>query len=269
MIRPENISFAGHRALVTGGARGIGRATCEALASLGADVAVCDRLTDELDDTVAVLRGLGSDVIAEVMDVRDAGAVEALVDSIGGRWDSLDILVNNAGGGFVADTLEVSPNGRAALMSENFTQVLDVTARCVPLMRGGGAIVNITSIEAHRAGPGFGIYSAMKAGVENLTRTLALELADQRIRVNAVAPDMIPTPGDAELAAAAGAMAESDQWALTPWPDEGSPDDVAGAVVWLCSGWSRFVTGTTVHVDGGTSAASGWRRRTDGGNWLL
>lgn len=254
---------------MTGGARGIGRATCEALASLGADVAVCDRLSDELADTAGALRDSGADVVAEEMDVRDPDAVAALVDAISDRWGSLDILVNNAGGGFVADTLEVSPNGRAALMSENFTQVLDVTAKCVPLMPSGSAIVNITSIEGHRAGPGFGIYSAMKAGVENLTRTLALELADRRIRVNAVAPDMIPTPGDAELAAAAGAMANAGEWRMTPWPDEGRPDDVAGAVVWLCSGLSRFVTGTTVHVDGGTSAASGWRRRVDGGTWVL
>ena len=164
--------------------------------------------------------------------------------------------------------LDVSPGGRSALVAENFSQVLDVTARVVPLMERGGAVVNVTSIEGHRAGPGFGIYSAMKAAVENLTRTLALELADRRIRVNAVAPDMIPTPGDAGLMADSAAVSDTG-WALTPWPDEGHPDDVAAAVVWLVSPMGGFVTGTTVHVDGGTMAASGWKRPAGGGGWVL
>jgi NAD(P)-dependent dehydrogenase (short-subunit alcohol dehydrogenase family) len=187
------------------------------------------------------------------------------------------VLVNNAGGGFAARVEDLSPGGQAALVAENFTQVVDVTRCCLPMLvdgaegaEGGASVVNITSVEAHRAGPGFGIYSAMKAAVDNLTRTLALELATRRVRVNAVAPDMIPTPGDADLAEAAGAIGRGDDaWAPTPWPEVGDPDDVAAAVVWLAGPSSRFVTGTTVHVDGGTLAAAGWKRRTDGGPWAL
>ena len=269
MISPDDILLTGRLALVTGGARGIGRATAEAFVALGASVALCDRLGDELDDTAAALRGAGAEVLTARLDVRDEDAVAAFVDTIGARWGRLDIVVNNAGGGFFAPVMEVSPRGRAALIAENFTQVVHVTTTCVPLMDRGGSVVNVTSIEGHRAGPGFGIYSAMKAGVENLTRTLALELADRRIRVNAVAPDMIPTPGDAELAEAAGAISTADTWSPTPWPEEGRPDDVAGAIAWLCSPLSSFVTGTTVHVDGGTSAAAGWKQRHDGGAWVL
>ena len=269
MTTPDDILLTGRRALVTGGARGIGRATAEALAAFGADVAVCDRLATELADCVAALGGLGAAVMSAELDVRDAEAVAVFVERVGAEWGGLDILVNNAGGGFHAAFMDVSAKGRAALIAENFTQVADVTARCVPLMASGGAIVNVTSIEGHRAGPGFAVYSAMKAGVENLTRTLALELADRRIRVNAVAPDMIPTPGDAELAEAAAAMSTAEHWALTPWPEEGHVDDVAGAIVWLCSPMSRFVTGSTVHVDGGTSAAAGWKRRHADGAWVL
>ena len=103
--------------------------------------------------------------------------------------------MNNAGGGFHAAFLDVSPKGQTALVNENFTQVTSFIRGTVPLMTDGGSIVNITSIEGHRAGPGFGVYSAMKAAVENLSKTLALELSDRRIRVNCVAPDMIPTPG--------------------------------------------------------------------------
>ncbi|MEZ5237962.1 MAG: SDR family oxidoreductase [Microthrixaceae bacterium] len=255
--------------MVTGAARGIGRATAEALASFGADVAMCDRLGDDLEQAAVAVRSLGAEVLTGVFDVRDAEAVASFAEQLRSRWGTLGVLVNNAGGGFVAEALEVSPNGHQALIAENFTQVLDVTAQLVPIMTRGGAVVNITSVEAHRAGPGFGIYSAMKAAVENLTRTLALELSDRRIRVNAVAPDMIPTPGDAELAETAGAMAAAREWRMTPWPDPGRPEDVAGAVVWLCSPMSSFVTGTTVHVDGGTSAASGWRRRVEATRWEL
>jgi len=124
-------------------------------------------------------------------------------------------------------------------------------------------------IEAFRAGPGFGIYSAMKAAVENLTKTLALELADQRIRVNTIAPDVIPTPGDAGLVDTSGASSENEHGFTQPWPDSGSTWDCAGAALFLASDLSRFVTGSTIHVDGGTHAASGWRRSEDGSRWVL
>jgi NAD(P)-dependent dehydrogenase (short-subunit alcohol dehydrogenase family) len=113
--------------------------------------------------------------------------------------------------------------------------------------------VNITSIEAHRAAPGFAIYSAMKAAVANLTKSLALELGDRHVRVNCIAPDVIPTPGIGEMPV------------KTPLPYAGHVDDIAAAAVYLASDWSRFVTGTTIHVDGGNLAAGGWGRTRDGG----
>jgi NAD(P)-dependent dehydrogenase (short-subunit alcohol dehydrogenase family) len=275
---PESVLLTGRTAVVTGAARGIGRATALALARFGADVAVCDRLGDELSGTVDEITALGRQAPAAVLDVRDTEAVQTWVAELAERWGHLEVLVNNAGGGFVADVVDVSTKGQAALIAENFTQVVEVTRACVPLLAngaasggglaGGASIVNITSVEAHRAGPGFGIYSAMKAGVANLTRTLALELAEQRIRVNAIAPDMIPTPGDADLTADSGALSAVG-WAPTPWPDEGHAGDVAGAVIWLAGPMSAFVTGTTVHVDGGTLASSGWKRSLDGGPWAL
>ena len=123
-------------------------------------------------------------------------------------------------------------------------------------MAQGGSIVNVTSIEAHRAGPGYGVYSAMKAAVASLTKTLALELGDRGIRVNCVAPDVIPTPG------LGGILSDEPR---TPLPRIGHVDDVAGAVVWLAGELSGFVTGTTIHVDGGNLGAGGWRRSPDGG----
>lgn len=273
-LGPDSMLLTDRRALVTGAARGIGRATAIALARFGADVAVCDRLGDELEGTVAEVRALGREAPSAVLDVRDTEAVQEWIGGLGDGWPDLHVLVNNAGGGFVSEVTEVSAKGQAALIAENFTQVVDVTRACVPLLaaggsvEGGSSVVNITSVEAHRAGPGFGIYSAMKAGVANLTKTLALELATRRVRVNAIAPDMIPTPGDDFLTDESGAVS-STEWARTPWPEVGDPDDVAGAVVWLASPMSRFVTGSTVHVDGGTFAASGWKRPVDGDGWVL
>ena len=115
----------------------------------------------------------------------------------------------------------------------------------------------------------------MKAAVANLSKSLALEFADRRIRVNCIAPDMIPTPGDEDLQRASGAMGggligDGDgDGPSQPWPDTGTPDDCAAAAVFLAGDLSRFVTGSTIHVDGGTFAASGWRRGPDPGSWLL
>ncbi|CAB4531173.1 unannotated protein [freshwater metagenome] len=274
---PESILLTGRTALVTGAARGIGRATALALARFGADVAVCDRLGEELEQTVAEIKALGRLAPSAVLDVRDTDAVHSWITELSDEWDHLEILVNNAGGGFHSPVMEVNAKGQAALIAENFTQVVDVTRCCVPLLAagaigpqgfGGASIINITSVEAHRAGPGFGIYSAMKAAVANMTQTLALELATQKIRVNAIAPDMIPTPGDGFLTQESEALSGTT-WAQTPWPETGHAGDVASAAVWLAGPMSKFVTGTTVHVDGGTLASSGWKRPLDGGPWVL
>jgi len=131
-------------------------------------------------------------------------------------------------------------------------------------MRDGGSIINVTSVEAHRAGPGFAIYSAMKAAVANLTASLSMELASRHIRVNCIAPDMVPTPGDEGLGEDLGALGQPDV-ELTSWPENGSPHDCAAAAVFLASDLSRFVTGSTIHVDGGTFAAHGWKVRKAGG----
>jgi len=163
------------------------------------------------------------------------------------------VLVNNAGGGFQARFLDVSEKGQEALIRENFGQVTHCIRAFAPLMTTRrGSIINVTSIEAHRAGPGFAIYSAMKAAVASLTQSLALELGERMIRVNCIAPDVIPTPGIGEVPV------------RTPLPRAGHVDDVAGAAVFLASDLSQFVTGATLHIDGGNWAAGGWRRGPDG-----
>jgi len=255
-LDPASVLLTDRVALVTGAAAGIGRATALALARFGADVAICDRDAEGLATLADEVSVLGRQVHPAVLDVRAADAVNEFLDAVAGAFGRVDVLVNNAGGGFRARFTEVSAKGQQSLVDENFTSVTHLVRGVVPLMPAdtGGSIVTITSIEAHRAGPEYAIYSAMKAAVSNLTKSLALELGPQMVRVNCVAPDVIPTPGiGADLAV------------RTPLPRAGHVDDIAAAVVFLANPQlSGFVTGTTLHVDGGNLAAGGWHRQDDG-----
>lgn len=253
-LDPRAALLTGRVAVVTGAAIGIGEATAIALARFGADVAVCDRDAENLETTAEAIRAAGRRALTGVFDVRDDDRVAAFCQEIARAFGRADVLVNNAGGTFRAAFLETRPRGQEALIGENFTSVASFVRAVVPLVpRQGGSIVNITSIEAHRAGPEYAIYSAQKAAVANLTMSLALELGARRIRVNCIAPDLIMTPGEA-------GMGERDlrtQPPRTPLPRHGHPDDVAATVVFLAGDMARFVTGTTIQVDGGNAAAGG------------
>jgi NAD(P)-dependent dehydrogenase (short-subunit alcohol dehydrogenase family) len=255
-------------AIVTGAARGIGEMTARVFARCGATVALCDRIESEsfraFEDTLDHDEGTPSTprTLRRLLDVRDAAAVAAFVDEVASSCGRVDILVNNAGGTFAAPLMSTSEKGEERLVAENFSQVTRLVRLVVPHMPAGGAIVNVTSIEAHQAAPGFAIYAAMKAAVENLTKSLALELAESGIRVNAVAPDALSSTGERDT---------REQFLAHDMPFEpvhlpplgffGSPEDAAWAIAFLASDSARFITGTTLHVDGGSHAAGGWRRR--------
>lgn len=251
-LEPDDALLTDKVSVVTGAAVGLGEAIATTFARFGSDVAVCDRDTEGLDNTADAIEASGRRVVAAELDVRDGEAVRDFVGTVVSELGPIDVLVNNAGGGFRASFLDVNDKGQDALVHENFTSVTNFVRAAVPHMRAGASVVNLTSIEAHRAGPGFAVYSAMKAAVTNLTKSLALELGPSSIRVNCIAPDVIPTPGVGELDV------------RTPLPYGGRPHDVAGAAVFLAGDLSRFVTGTTVHVDGGNVAAGGWRVTDDG-----
>ena len=251
-LAPDDALLTDKVSVVTGAAVGLGEAIAMTFARFGSDVAVCDRDTEALDDTADAIEASGRRVVAAGLDVRDGEAVRDFVGTVVSELGPIDVLVNNAGGGFRASFLDVNDKGQDALVHENFTSVTNFVRAAAPHMRAGASVVNLTSIEAHRAGPEFAVYSAMKAAVTSLTKSLALELGPSSIRVNCIAPDVIPTPGVGELDV------------RTPLPYAGRPDDVAGAAVFLAGDLSRFVTGTTVHVDGGNVAAGGWRVTDDG-----
>ena len=243
-------------AIVTGAAEGIGRDTALLFARCGATLAICDRQEELLADVAGQIEALGRPVISAVLDVRDAVAVDAFVENIAATHGHVDVLVNNAGGTFVSPFLDVSPKGEASLIAENFTQVTHFIRRVAPLMTNGGSIINITSIEAHQAGPGFGIYAAMKTALESLSKSLALEFGTRRIRVNSISPDAQPSEGDKGLQET---LVESDPEFLPaflpPLGYLGTTEDTAAAALFLASDLSR-----SIHVDGGTWAGGGWHR---------
>lgn len=255
----ERSGLEGTVAVVTGGAGGLGAAIAADLAANGARLAVLDKDPSAVE---AVRGSLGGDAIAHTADVRDAGALEDLFAAVDERWGRVDTLVNVVGGTFRAAFLDTRPKGWDALWRTNVEHVLRACSLAAPRMRDGGrggSIVNVTTIEAHRAAPGFAVYSAAKAAVEQFGRTLAVELAPDGIRVNAIAPDYVPTPNLASVGGGDGGLSTPEGLrAAIPMGRAGRVTDVSGCAVFLASALSEYVTGTTLHPDGGTFASSGW-----------
>jgi len=263
-MQPSSVLLTDRVAVVTGGGAGIGRGIARGLAAFGARVAIWERDPDTAASAAEEVGGLGLPT-----DVRDAEAVDEALRRTTDELGTVSILVNNAGGVFLSPLLETSENGFDALYRANLKHVIVCTQRVARTMVAadtGGSIINVTSIEGVRAAPGYAAYAAAKAGVINFTKTAALELAPHGIRVNALAPDITMTEGMRQVAPPGA----EERFGLTvPLGRAGHVDEMAGAAVFLAGALSSYVTGQTIHVDGGTQASSGWTHHPRTGEYIL
>jgi NAD(P)-dependent dehydrogenase (short-subunit alcohol dehydrogenase family) len=267
----DRVGLEGRTAAIIGGGGGLGRACALDLGRAGMRLALADRNEALLTETADELRADGVTVTTSTFDARDPDAQAAFLDGVDADHGGLDVLVNVVGGTFPQPFVESNPRGWDALMRTNFTWLLSAIQLAVPRLaaRGGGSIITLTSIEGHRAAPQHAVYAAMKAAVTSLTRSLATELGPQQIRVNTIAPDFVPTEGLAALTADLGhddeeRAAVADAISI-PLGRRGDYGDIGGCALFLASDLSRFVTGTTLHPDGGTWAAGGWFHWPDAG----
>jgi NAD(P)-dependent dehydrogenase (short-subunit alcohol dehydrogenase family) len=252
----DRAGLQGKVALVAGGGGGLGRAVAEDFAKAGMHLVLLDRNEELLTRTVADLaEATGEEPFSALVDVRDADAVTQVFTDGLARFGKLDTLVNVAGGTFKADFTDTNVRGWDAVIRMNFGWLLHTTNLAANQMKQqghGGSIISITSIEGHRAAPGYAVYAGMKGAVTNFSRTLALELAPDRIRVNTIAPDQTPTEG---------MPMDTDPRVVTagiPMGRQGTYDDIGGAALFLASDLAEYITGTTLHPDGGAWASAGW-----------
>ena len=245
----------GKVALVTGGARGIGRAICEAMAAAGARVAVADVNESDAAATAEAIGGM-----AVEMDVTDFDGISAAVEKVEDAFGGIDILVNNAGIFNMASIDKVTPEDYRRQFDVNVGGTIFACKAVVPSMlrRGGGSIINFSSLAGRRGEPNIVLYCSTKAAVISVTQSLALELAGDNIRVNAIAPGVINTPMwdvvDAQFAEYENkpkGQKKREVGEAVPLGRMGDPSDVADPCVFLASSAARYITAQTINVDGG------------------
>ena len=236
-------------AIVTGGGSGIGLATAHEMVRLGARVAICGRTQPKLDAAAEELRAAGGTVLAQPCDIREPAQVEAFVQAVKSELGRIDILINNAGGQFPSPAQHISPNGFLAVVRNNlvgtFHMCREVANQSMIAARAG-RIVNVIA-NIYRGFPGMVHTGAARAGVENMTMTLAVEWAQFGILVNAVAPGVIRSSGTDRYPPEVVARGIQQ----TPLKRAGTVEEVAASIVFLASPAAQFITGATLRLDGG------------------
>jgi NAD(P)-dependent dehydrogenase (short-subunit alcohol dehydrogenase family) len=262
LFRPDLL--AGRVALVTGGGTGIGAGIARALARHGADVVLASRRRTHLEPTASEVEALGREALVCQLDVRDREACDTVVAQALDRFGRIDLLVNNAAGNFLVRAADLTDKGWRAVVDIVLTGSFNMSQAVYPALRdaGGGSITNLTTTYVGSGAPFMAHSGAAKAGVLNLTRTLAVEWGSEGIRVNAVAPGLVEeTEGARRLAESIGIVDAYRE--RVPLGRLVTIDDVAATVLFLASPAASQITGVEITVDGGESLGSGFKGIAD------
>jgi NAD(P)-dependent dehydrogenase (short-subunit alcohol dehydrogenase family) len=279
MTAIDGLMLTDQVAVVTGGGGGIGRACALRFADFGADVVIADIVPERCEEVAARVRERGRRALPIVTDMMETAQIRAMIAAADREFGRIDILVNNVAGVAYKKFLDTSERSWRRHIDINLISMFCATAEAAPIMireGRGGSIINVGSIEGMRAGPNVSIMSACKAAMISFTKSLALELSGDKIRVNCFTPDHTVTPGG--RGNRTGPVDETT-WRV-PTPDqldkmnrviplmrEGTAQECGDLAVFLASSMSSYITGTIIPIDGGTFAASGWHRGTTG-TWV-
>ncbi len=249
--RPD---LTGKVAIVTGGGKGIGKSIALGLAEAGAKVVIAARTAAEIAAVAEEIRSRGGEAIAKETDVTQSDQIDAVVEAAVKSFGAVNILVNNAARSFFRPLMDLREDGFDKIFNTNVrgTFLLSRAAAKVMAQQGGGRIVNITTVGAERGGPMMGVYHSSKAAVKMLTMCMATEWAPLNILVNAVGPGLTRTHFSQPIWA--NPEIERQLVSRIPQGRLAEPDDIVGAVLFLCSEAAGFITGQSIYVDGGTLA---------------
>jgi NAD(P)-dependent dehydrogenase (short-subunit alcohol dehydrogenase family) len=254
MRMAERPDLTGKVAIVTGGGKGIGKSISLGLAEAGAKVVTAARTVAEIEAVAEEIRSNGAEAIAKVTDITQSDQIDALVEAAVKAFGGINILVNNAARSFFRPLMDLREDGFDKIFDTNVkgTFLLSRAAAKVMAQQGGGRIVNITTVGAVRGGPMMGVYHSSKAAVKMLTMCMATEWAPMNILVNAVGPGLTRTHFSQPI----WANPEIERQLVNRVPQGrlAEPEDIVGAVLFLCSDAASFITGQSIYVDGGALA---------------
>lgn len=249
-----NYGIEGKVAIVTGGGRGIGRSIALGLAENKVKLVLAARSGDQLDEVAAEVKDMGGEAVTIVTDLTDNAQIETLVEKTVAEFGTVDILINNAARSFMRPLMELREDGWDKIFDTNCKGLFLLSRAAAKVMgeKGGGNIINISTVGAVRGGSGMGAYHASKAAVNMLTKCMAVEWAPMQINVNAVGPGLTKTAFSQPIWS--NPAIEKGIASRIPKGRLAEPEEIVGAVLFLCSEDSSFITGQTIYVDGGTLA---------------